>query len=371
VEDNATINGVAGIMTIYGERNVTGPVYITWDGTSWSGEDDVSDVGGVSRWVIQRSSPTRDERLLGVLDEDGHVNVQIWDGIGWGIPLEMTTSIGATNSAYRGFDIAYEHATGDAMVVYQNGGNDPEYRVWDGTSWSGPTTLDLPTNGVPVWIKVMPDATASDEIILVTLDTSNTVTAAVWDGNSWGNTITLEANAYSYEYEGIAAAYEYTSGRAMVAWGTSTSPVIQYRFWDGASWSSESEISTTATEVKWLKLASDPSSNRMILGALCDGGRIDVNTWDGAGWGTPLQVESSAEAEISRCFDVVWERSADQALVCWGRSGWSRIKYRTYDHGVWGWEQNGPDMGSGIEVVQLTLDPRSDEMVQLLLANTR
>jgi hypothetical protein len=96
-----------------------------------------------------------------------------------------------------------------------------------------------------------------------------------------------------------------------------------------------------------------------------------VNTWDGAGWGTQLQVESNAEAEISRCFDVVWERSADQALVCWGQSGWSRIKYRTYDHGVWGWEQNGPDLESGIEVVQLTLDPRSDEVFMATLTNDR
>jgi hypothetical protein len=157
----------------------------------------------------------------------------------------------------------------------------------------------------------------------------------------------------------------------MVAWGTSTSNVVQYRFWEGSAWSGENEISTTATGVKWLKLASDPSSDRIILGALCDGGIIDVNTWDGAAWGAQLQVEDNAAAEVSRCFDVVWERSADQALVCWGESGWSRIKYRTYDHGVWGWEQNGPDMGSDIVVAQLTLDPRSDEVFMATLTNDR
>jgi len=371
VEDNATINGVAGVITVYGERRTQTPRYRSWDGSSWSGENSAPDIGGEIRWTVQRSCPFRDERILGVLDEAGHLNLEVWDGTIWGSPLEVTTSIGAGNSAYRGFDIAYEYASGDAIVVYHTGGNDPEYRIWDGSSWSGPISIDLPTGGVPVWIKVMPDATGSDEIILVTLDTSNTVTAAIWDGDSWGNTIPLEANAYSYEYEGIAAAYEYGSCRAMVAWGTSTSNVVQYRFWDGKSWSSESEVSTTATGVKWLRLASDPSGNRIILGALCDGGIIDVNTWDGAGWGTQFQIESSAETEISRCFDVVWERSADQALVCWGQSGWDWIKYRTYDHGVWGWEQNGPDLGSGIEVVQLTLDPRSDEVFMATLTNDR
>jgi len=371
VEVNATINGVEGVITVYGERRVTTPLYITWDGSSWSGESSAPDIGGEIRWVVQRSCPFRDERILGVLDEDGHLNLEVWDGTSWGFPLEVTTSIGAGNSAYRGFDIAYDHASGDAIVVYHTGGNDPEYRIWDGSSWSGPTSIDLPTTGVPVWIKVLPDATASEEIILMTLDIGNNATAAVWDGSSWGNIITLEANTYSYEYEGITAAYEYASGEAMVAWGTSTSNVVQYRFWDGSAWSSESEISTTATGVKWLRLASDPSTDRIILGALCDGGIIDVNTWDGAGWGTQLQIESNAETEVSRCFDVVWERSADQAFVCWGQSGWSWIKYRTYDHGVWGWEQNGPDLGSSIEVVQLTLDPRSDEVFMATLTNDR
>jgi hypothetical protein len=370
-EANAIINGVAGVITVYGERRVTTPRYITWDETSWSGENSAPSVGGEIRWVVQRSSPLEDERILGALDEDGHLNLEVWDGTSWGSPLEVTTSIGAANSAYRGFDIAYDHAGGDAMVVYHTGGNDPEYRIWDGNSWSGAAVIDLPTGGVPVWIKMVPDASGSDEIILVTLDTSNTVTAAVWNGSSWGNTISLETTAYSFEYEGIAAAYEFMSGRAMVTWGTSASNVVQYRFWDGTAWSIESEISTTATGVKWLRLASDPSSDRIILGALCDGGRIDVNTWDGTAWGGQLQVEDNAAAEVSRCFDVVWERSADQALVCWGESGWSRIKYRTYDHGVWGWEQNGPDLGSDIVVVQLTLDPRSDEVFMATLTNDR
>jgi hypothetical protein len=370
-EDNATINGVVAVMTVYGERRVESPRYITWDGASWSGENSAPSIGGEILWVVQRSSPLKDERILGVLDETGHLNLEVWDGTSWGLPLEVTPSIGEANSAYRGFDIAYEHVTGDALVVYHTGGNDPEYRIWDGISWSGPAVIDLPTGGVPVWIKMVPDATGSDEIILVTLDTSNSVTAIVWDGNSWGNTITLETSAYSYEYEGIAVAYENVSGRAMVAWGTSTSNVVQYRFWDAISWLGESEISTTATGVKWLRLAPDLSSNRIILGALCDGGIIDANTWDGTGWRTQLQLESSAESEVSRCFDVVWERSADQALVCWGQSGWSTIKYRTYDHEVWSWEQNGPDLGSGIEVVQLTLDPRSDEVFMATLTNDR
>jgi hypothetical protein len=369
-EDNATINGITAAMTIYGERNFQTPRYITWDGTSWSGENSAPSIGGEIRWVVQRSCPLRDERILGVLDDNGHLDLEVWGGTSWSAPLEVTTSIGAGNSAYRGFDIAYEQMSGNAIAVYQNGGNDPEYRVWDGNSWSGATVIDLPTGGVPVWIKVVPDATASDEIILMTLDTGNTVTAAVWDGDNWGNTITLEANAYSYEYEGIAAAYEYVNCRAMAAWSTSTSNVVQYRFWDGNSWSAESEISTTATGAKWIRLASDASSNRIVLGALCDGGIIDVNTWDGTEWGTQIQVESNAEAEVSRCFDVAWERSGDQAIVGWGKSGSNWLKYRTYNDGTWSSEQNGPDdLGNSIEVLQLTSDPQSDDIFMATLTN--
>ncbi len=373
VEDNAAINGVTAAMTVYGQRNAQDPRYRTWDGTSWSGENSAPGIGGEIRWVVQRSCPFRDERIMGVLDDNGHLNLEVWDGTSWGTPLEVTTSIGATNSAYRGFDIAYEHISGNAIVVYQNGGNDPEYRVWDGNSWSGATVIDLPTGGIPVWIKMVPDAGASDEIILMTLDTADTVTAAVWDGSSWGNTISLETSAYSYQYEGIAAAYEYAIGRAMAAWTTNTSNVVQYRFWDGNSWSTESEVSTTSTGAKWLRLASDASSNRIVLGALCDGGIVEVNVWDGTGWGTQLQVESSAEAEVSRCFDVAWERSGDQAIVCWGEGGSSNVKYRTYQGGVWSTEQDGPSMGifSRIEVLQLIPNPQTDEIFMATLTNDR
>jgi hypothetical protein len=371
VEDNATINGVTAAMTVYGQRNAQTPRYRSWDGTSWSGENSAPSIGGEVRWVVQRSCPFRDERILGVLDDNGHLNLEVWNGTSWGLPLEVTTSIGGVNSAYRGFDIAYEHVSGDTIVVYHTGGNDPAYRVWDGNSWSGPITIDLPTGGIPVWIKMVPDATASDEIILLTLDTSNTITAAVWDGNSWANTISLETSAYSYEYEEIAAAYEYVSGRAMVAWGTSTSNVVQYRFWDGNAWSTESEVSTTATEVKWLRLASDASSNHIVLGALCDGGRVEVNVWDGTGWGTQLQVENSAESEISRCFDVAWQRLGDQAIVAWGRSGLNQLKYRSYDNDAWSSEQDGPNMGNRIEILQLTSNPQTDEVFMVTLTNDR
>ncbi|ODS36570.1 MAG: hypothetical protein A7315_01820 [Candidatus Altiarchaeales archaeon WOR_SM1_79] len=354
--------GVYSALTVYGEAAVPTPRYRTWDGTSWSGEDNTSDIGGKTRWAVQRSCPTKDEYILGVLDTDGHVNVQIWDGASWGAPLEVTTVIEGSNTAYRGFDIAYEQVSGDAVVVYHTGGNDPEYRIWDGISWSGSTVIDLPTVDVPVWIKMVPDASGSDEIILVALDKSNTVTAAVWDGSSWGNAISLEADAFSFKYEGIGAAYEYGSGRAMVGWGTSTSPVIQYRFWDGASWSGESEVSTVGTEMQWLELASDASSDRVILGALCDGANIEVNIWDGTGWGTQLRVENDAEAVASRCFDVAWERSGDQAMVCWGKSGSDLVSYRTYQGGAWSSAQDGPDMGSTIEILQLTPDPQTDQI---------
>jgi hypothetical protein len=359
--------GVFAAMTTYGERGGVIPKYVTWDETSWSRENNVFDIGRIPRWAVLRTCPLREESMLGVLDQGGYVNILIWDGNSWNAPLELTASIGATNSAYRGFDIAYEQVSGDAVVVYQTGGNDPEYRVWDGNSWSGPTVIDLPTNGIPVWIKMVPDATASDEIILMTLDTANTVTAAVWDGSGWGNTISLETSAYSYEYEGIAAAYEYASGEAMAAWTTSTSTVIQYRFWDGASWLAESEVSTTGTNAQWLRLAPDPSSDRIILGALCDGAIVEANIWDGAGWGTPLQVESNAEAVVSRCFDVAWERSGDQALVAWGGSGSNLLGYRTYKDGTWSPEQVGPDMGNNIEVVQLTPNNQRDEIFMATL----
>ena len=89
---------------------------------------------------------------------------------------------------------------------------------------------------------------------------------------------------------------------------------------------------------------------------------LNVNVWDGASWGTNLEVETGLETWNSRCFDVAFEGSGDEAVVAWSDSGDHTVDYRVWTSGSWSSEQNGPDVGNDIEIIQLVPDPDSNEI---------
>jgi hypothetical protein len=39
-------------------------------------------------------------------------------------------------------------------VVTGDGTADPNYWVWNGTSWTGPVDINIPTTGIPTFIKL-------------------------------------------------------------------------------------------------------------------------------------------------------------------------------------------------------------------------
>jgi hypothetical protein len=349
-------------MIAYGEGVVTTPRYRLWTGTAWGTEYSANDVGGVTNMVVLRSARTKDEKILGVLDKSGDINVQVWDGSAWGAVSEVTTVVADVD--YRGFDIAYEDSSGDALIVYQNNVNDPLYRVWNGNTWSAAATLDLPTAGIPVWIR-MASKPGADEIIVMTLDKGLNVTAAVWSGSAWGNSINLEGAAESFAYSGIAIAYESTSGDAMVAWSDSAegSGGPQYRFWDGSAWGAEATAPATGEEPLFIELDSDPSGDNIVMGAMDAKNDVNVNAWGGTAWGTNVEATAGAEFSGAKPADVGFESTSSEAMVAYSENGIHILRYRTWSAGTWSDELLGPDFSNDIQTVDVRPDPNSDAIM--------
>ena len=358
----STVSATAG-MIAYGEGEVTTPRYQLWTGAAWDGEQSANDVGGVTNMVVLRSARTRDEKILGVLDKSGDINVQVWNGSTWGSVLEVTTVV--ADFDYRGFDIAYEDSSGDALIVYQNNVDDPLYRVWDGNTWSDAATLDLPTAGIPVWIR-MASKPGSDEIIVATLDLDKDVTAAVWDGSAWGNSISLEGAAESYTECGIAIAYESLSGHAMVAWSDGGVALggPQYKFWDGSAWGTEATAPETGNEPLFIELGSDPLSDKIVMGAMDFQDDLNVNVWDGSAWGTNEEASNDVEQSGAKPADVGFESTSGEAVVAYALKNDHVLRYRTWSAGTdWSAELNGPDFGNDLRTGDVRPDPNSDDIM--------
>lgn len=137
--------------------------------------------------MMLKYAPNRDEAILVALTNNGQVQAQVFNGTSWGsVTVLSTVSTTAPNgiSLYRGFDVEYEQSSGDAIVVAGDGTADPNYHVWNGTSWASGVDINIPTTGIPYWIELA-SRPGSDELALITLDSNVDVYGLRWTGSAW------------------------------------------------------------------------------------------------------------------------------------------------------------------------------------------
>ncbi|WP_406655737.1 VWA domain-containing protein [Methanolobus sp. ZRKC2] len=373
--DVSSSNSQSSVMMAYYDSNGGGstPKYRDWDGSEWSNEQSANYVGARPRYVVMEASPVSSEMILGTSDEYRDVNLQVWGGSSWSSATQVTGNLDSYER--RGFDIAYEQVSGDAIVAFMDMNiNDgvARYQVWDGNSWSSEsaTVGTNPGAGDVGWLELAssPD---SDEIILVTLDDERDIRAQVWDGSSWGNSTTITNNARATSYKCFDVVYEQGTGRAMVVWSDRTDNDVKYVIWNGSSWSSAIDIDSSLSErVYWVKMAADPNSNNIIMVSQDRGYDVYNNTWDGSSWTSRGRIETYTETYGRRAMDVAYEQSSGTGMVVWGDGG-STPKYKTWDGSSWSSESSASSIGGGdVRWVQLTSNGASDEIFLMTSDNT-
>jgi Tfp pilus assembly protein PilV len=365
----ATIAPPTGPTMIAYSKTTNTPYYSIWDGSSWGAEGSAMTVGGTINYIALKSAASRDEAILGTQDASGAIYFQAWGGTSWG----NRTQVGTGSTTTRSFDIAYEKATGRALIVYTPtaGSADFAYRIWNGTTLSSPTTVTAPpTTGAISWIEMDQNPLGtSNEIALIMIDANNDIYGMRWTGSAWNNMGTgavWDATASTATRKGIDVEYEQVSGDILFAWGDATSTDNYYRTWNGTTLSSATllDIAGMGGQANWVQLAARPSSNEIMLGVQDANSSPDLNTrkWSGTGWDTATQHpehDASTENINSRNFDIIWETHASNpgvAWVLWGNG--SAISSRRWSGTAWGTVSNltGSDDTS---FIKLRADPVS------------
>ncbi|HEU4677779.1 MAG TPA: DUF2341 domain-containing protein [Candidatus Paceibacterota bacterium] len=307
-------------LVAYAEGTQTTPRYRIWDGTTWSTEDSALDVGAAQTWVVTKAAPTRSEYILATLGTDADVNVQVYEDGAWGDLQEVTTS--NANTSMRGFDVAYETQSGDALVVYCDGDADPSYYVWNGTSWTSGGNIGLTSGNTCGWVKLISDPT-SDEIIAVTRDLDGTsYEARVWDGSAWGNSATWGSmQAAQTTHEGIAAEYEESGDQAVVAVSNGTNSRFQWRAWNGSAWSATAN-QTLGDDFESGVIARDVGSDNMAICYMDQDGDLGVVRWTGAAWTGQTELYTGwaqgaqfADRPIDCAYEVGGSRDGDLMVL--------------------------------------------------------
>ena len=297
---------ISGVMSAYGEGTGQAPQFRLWNGTSWSAAASAETVGAQIRWTQLKAAPTRLEYALTTLGTDLDINTQIYDGISqsWGNVNEIYTE--ATDSLKRRFDIEYETTSGDLLVVACEG-TEARYRIWNGTTWSATSSINLANANNCEWVKMSADP-VSDEIIAVFRHTNTAASdyeALVWNGSSWGNSLVfgnLEENAH----EGMALNYEASGNQALAIVSNNLAASFLFASWNGSAWTSAT-TSAISNDFEWGSLKRDVGTDNMVLCYIDDGADVGVKRWDGAAWSVGTVMSNQGNSKLGQPVDCEYQ----------------------------------------------------------------
>jgi hypothetical protein len=325
-------------MIAYGEAAISIPRYRIWNGVAWNVGANSFTASSTIEWIVLKSNPTKNEKILGVLSSAGYLDVSVWNGDTdvWATPIRVA-SVGTTLDNYRPFDIAYEQVSGKGIIVYNpsSTGTKPQYRIWNGTSWTNPQEIDVTTTGVIYWIKLA-SKPKSNEIALISLDSNRDVYGIVWNGTHWQNGMLLEDSASIATRECIAVEYMQASGNAMFTWGSGT--FVYSRIWNEAAWGSELSGINIGGTCNWFSLKADPNSNRLVLVSVDGSQGLNTLRWDGANWILDPKHDDQVETSASRCADAEFETlqgHEGHIILVWGDLNQDSITYKHFDGTTW------------------------------------
>ncbi len=327
------------------------PKIMEWNSAgsgSWGSGLELATAGSSVREAIIKYSPVSPKRVIVTQSDDGYLDAYVsFDGVDW----EVTNDIGrvwtsAPSTHSRRFDIAFESATGDTVLVYSvvstNTSCDIAYKVLpaNASNFSGISEqcIDDTTETGDVqysWISAASDpVSSSEEIIIVGFDsTRNDVNAFVWDGKAWGNQQQVTAAATATGgYEAIAVAYAADGSKAMVVSGDRTSGNIATYYWGGTSWTNSADFigPTNSRDVRWITLKEDPSTDDMTAVFVDNTVRFGTAYWNGSAWTVLQNLDGGAaiDSGSTRPVDFAWDPTGSTGRVVFDTDG-DGVKLRT------------------------------------------
>jgi hypothetical protein len=337
----------------YGVGNNPQPGVRTWNdlGSSWSAESLAAPVGSTIKWTVHQVSPLlTQQQLLGVLSDNGSatkLNMLRWNGLAWSLEWSAG-AIASSQAGKRGFDVAYEQGSGDALVVYSNNTNTPRYRTRTAGLWSAELALPIaPLSGIVQWVQLAARP-GSSEIALAYSDANADLAVLVWSGTAWttATSSVLEQNLKTNAVTGAVSnrafdlAYEATTGELLVAWARLGANGFRYTTKDAASstWPASNQVSQALASVPhFVDLATEPGGNRiaLVVCGLGDGQeRMGLATWTGNNWMDRDEVDS----QITNANDTAV--GDFPAAVAWlGTSGTAICVYADDQAGTLDWVQ--------------------------------
>jgi len=337
---HATPEAVIGYRSTSG-GGVNVPKTRTWDGSSWSGETAQSTAGSPI-WEVEIAwSPTVANTWIAVtLGDDGFLDAYVCTP-----SCSVTNNIGrvwtsAPSNPRAIFDLAYEQASGEALLVYgvvsTNIAQDIAYKTYTSSGWSSEQYLNDTGHNTDIQYSQIRLASkaGSDVIGMIGEDeTDADANAWIWDGSAFGSFQEITATAPTTINEQVAVAFESSSGHLLAVSGIASSSNLAWAEYT-TSWSSPTTINCANDNVEYIALKANPlpTANDMIL-ATTDSFSTQINIhtcyWDSSAFAAKVNQDGAIDTEFERPMDFAWEPSESKGLLVYGTTS-GQITYRTF-----------------------------------------
>lgn len=392
---------------------------------------------GVGQWkIIQGAeSPISDETIVLGIAKDGDKEIRgkvltdsstsFWEDISvpTGTPGTKTTLLNnqLKSTDYWSIDVKYESLSGQSLIVWSNGvaatastsgisftrGTGQSDNIWTQPEdvpppppeTTGQTTIDWAGNKVrQVRLATNPK---NDEILLIASNEANQKFAVVWSGSAWADANLLADGDGSNFFTNVNVAYEAQSGKGFAVFGdlSTAGQELRYASFDGAAsnnkWGNTKTMNpsdvnpsaalTTASTVRWTRIASDRKSDRILVGVLTDDKKIWTAIWDGASSGTNVWESESvvihtADAKYNDRpqFSVAFESLSQNAMIVYSVNDGATphyVLYKVFDHTSSAWSTPEKlELGTASDhavSIRLSSDLLSDELMLMVEDNSK
>jgi hypothetical protein len=276
-----TITAGGGIL-VFGDGGTTTDAmkYRTFDGSTWSSALVMADVdSGTTNKALRAvkiyASVARNEKVTISRHFDGtnqYIYGQVFNGSSWGNVQLFSSWKANTFLNVQNFDGTYLN-NGDFMVVYSDNTNIPKMRTWNGSVWSGQSSLTSLAGGAqkPTYIRAAARP-GTNEVMVAIYDQSKTTTTQYWNGSTWSVVTTHSTNSFNNGYQGMDFAWSTHSGTyGAITYITGGGDklakikIFQANGSGGGTWGTEVNANTQANPISDLVMTASPTADEFMV----------------------------------------------------------------------------------------------------------
>lgn len=391
---NWKISGASGVL-VYGDGGTTLDTikYRTFDGSTWSAAASAADVDGATTNKAVRAaqiyaSATRNEKILITRHFNGtsqFIYAQVYNGDTgtWGNVLLLSSWTANTFLDVQNFSGTYL-ANGDFMIVFSDNTIIPKMITWNGTAWSGTTSLTtLGTGNIPNYI-ITKSRPGTNEVMAAFFTQGSDTITEYYSGATW-SAITSHATAAPLNTQQMAD-FDWSPNNllkgALVYSDAGADKSLDIKIWTadgvgGGSWSTVVNSTNQANNLGSMSVVGRPGANEFVA---CDKGARNppriicyksdfTPTWTNP---TNQTLVTGSDAGVQRSFDLAFEAIAgDPGLAVY--SDTTLIpKLKKYSASGASFDSVAtvlPTLGGAVKTVRLIPEKQSDDILILLTDN--